>query len=73
MTLDIPAVQGVNSYSVGLPAAALTNGAKDNKLTISTEFGQVVISGNMLTGTPESSGKEIALEIGKRRQVGAPC
>lgn len=65
VTLDIPAVQGVNSYSVGLPAAALTGGTKDNKLTISTEFGQVVISGNMLTGTTESSGKEAALEIGR--------
>lgn len=73
VTLDIPAVQGVNSYSVGLPAAALTNGAKDNKLTISTEFGQVVISGNMLTGTPESSGKEIALEIGKGDKSGLPA
>lgn len=65
VTLDIPAAQGVNSYSVGLPAAALTSGTKDDKLTISTEFGQVVISGNLLTGTTESSSKEVALEIGK--------
>lgn len=63
--LDIPVAQGVNSYSVGLPAAALTNGTKDNKLTISTEFSQVVISSNLLTGTSASSSKEVALEIGK--------
>lgn len=73
VTLDIPAVQGVKSYSVGLPAAALTGGTKDNKLTISTEFGQVVISGNMLTGTPESSGKEVSLEIGKGDKSGLPA
>ncbi len=65
VTIDIPVVQGVNSYSVGLPAAALTSGTKDDKLTLSTELGKVVISGNMLTGTAESSGKEVALEIGK--------
>ncbi|MEK4045134.1 S-layer homology domain-containing protein [Paenibacillus sp. FSL H8-0048] len=73
VTLNIPAVQGVNSYSVGLPAAALTGGTKDNKLTISTEFGQVVISGNLLTGTPESSGREVALEIRKVDKAGLPA
>ncbi|WP_342476827.1 S-layer homology domain-containing protein [Paenibacillus sp. FSL H7-0350] len=73
VTLDIPAVQGVNSYSVGLPAAALTSGTKDNKLTVSTEFGQVVIPGNMLTGTPESSSKEVALEIGKGDKARLPA
>ncbi|OMF88671.1 S-layer homology domain-containing protein [Paenibacillus sp. FSL R7-0273] len=65
LTLDIPVAQGVNAYSVGLPAAALTGGAKDSKLTISTELGKVVLSGNMLTGITESSSKEVALEIGK--------
>ena len=65
VTLDIPAAQGVNSYSVGLPVAALTSGTKENKLTLTTELGKVVISGNMMTGTAESSGKEAALEIGK--------
>ncbi|MEK4324674.1 S-layer homology domain-containing protein [Paenibacillus sp. FSL R7-0312] len=73
VTLDIPAAQGVNSYSVGLPAAALTSGTKDDKLTISTEIGQVVISGNMLTGVAESSGKEVALEIGKGDKLGLPA
>ncbi|MEC0169101.1 S-layer homology domain-containing protein [Paenibacillus graminis] len=73
VTLDIPAAQGVNSYSVGLPAAALTSGTKDDKLTISTEFGQVVISGNLLTGTTESSGKEVALEIGKGDKAKLPA
>ncbi|WP_379163179.1 S-layer homology domain-containing protein [Paenibacillus sp. sgz5001063] len=65
VTLDIPVAQGVNSYSVGLPTAALTSGTKDDKLTISTVLGKVVIPGNMLTGTTESSSKEVALEIGK--------
>ncbi|MDF2936909.1 MAG: beta,4-xylanase [Paenibacillaceae bacterium] len=65
VTLDIPAAQGVNAYSIGLPAAALTSGTKENKLTLSTELGKVVISGNMFAGTAESSGKEAALEIGK--------
>lgn len=65
VTLDVPVAQGVNSYSVGLPAAALTSGTKDDQLTLSTELGKVVITGNMLTGTAESSSKEVALEIGK--------
>ncbi|MNO44111.1 Endo-1,4-beta-xylanase A precursor [compost metagenome] len=65
VTLDIPAAQGANTYSVSLPVAALTGGTKDDKLTISTEFAQVVIPGNLLTDTAESSGKEVALEIGK--------
>ncbi|MGN7764793.1 S-layer homology domain-containing protein [Paenibacillus sp. 22594] len=65
VTLDLPVSQGVNSYSVGLPTAALTSGTQDDKLTISTELGEVVISGNMLTGTTESSSKEVVLEIGK--------
>jgi GH35 family endo-1,4-beta-xylanase len=65
VTLDIPAAQGANAYSVGLPAAALTSGTKENKLTLSTELGKVVISGNMLAGTAASSGKEAAVEIGK--------
>ncbi|WP_341346582.1 S-layer homology domain-containing protein [Paenibacillus sp. FSL H3-0469] len=73
VTLDIPAVQGATTYSVSLPAAALTGGTKEDKLTISTEFGQVVISGNLLTGTPESSGKEVALEIGKGDKSGLPA
>ena len=73
VTIDIPVVQGVNSYSVGLPATALTSGTKDDKLTLSTELGKVVISGNMLTGTAESSGKEVALEIGKSDKSKLPA
>ncbi len=65
VTIDIPVVQGVDSYSVGLPVAALTSGTKDDKLILSTELGKVVISGNMLTGTAESSGEEAVLKIGK--------
>jgi GH35 family endo-1,4-beta-xylanase len=65
VTIDIPVAQGVNSYSVGLPAAALTSGTKEDKLTLSTELGKVVITGNLLTGTAESNSKEVALEIGK--------
>ncbi|WP_342564237.1 S-layer homology domain-containing protein [Paenibacillus sp. FSL R7-0345] len=73
VTLDIPVAQGVNAYSVGLPAEALTSGTKDDKLTISTEFGLVVISGNMLAGTAESSGKEVALELGKGDKAKLPA
>ncbi|MFP4979356.1 S-layer homology domain-containing protein, partial [Paenibacillus sp. CN-4] len=73
VTLDIPAAQGVNLYSISLPAAALTSGTKDDKLTVSTEFGQVVISGNMLAGTTESNGKEVALEIGKSDKSKLPA
>ncbi len=72
VTIDIPPVQGVNSYSVGLPAAALTSGTKDDKLTISTEFGKVVISGNMLTDTAESYGKEVVLRIEKGDKAKLP-
>lgn len=64
VTLDIPAAQGANVYSVGLPVAALTSGTKENKLTLSTELGKIVISGNMLAGTAASSNKEAGLEIG---------
>ncbi|WP_438448073.1 S-layer homology domain-containing protein [Gorillibacterium sp. sgz5001074] len=64
VTLDIPVAQGVKSYSVGLPAAVLTSGTKDDKLTLSTEMAKVVLSGTMLTGTAESSSKEVALGIG---------
>lgn len=65
VTLDIPAAQGVKAYSVGLPAAALTSGAKESKLTLSTEWGKLEIPGSLLTGTAASSGKEVALKIGK--------
>lgn len=65
VVMDIPVAQGVNSYSVGLPAEALISGTKDDKLTLSTEWGKVVLSGNMLTGTTESSSKEVTLDIGK--------
>ncbi|WP_145052977.1 S-layer homology domain-containing protein [Paenibacillus xylanexedens] len=63
-TIDIPVAQGVNAYEVGLPAVALTGGTKDDKLTLSTELGDVIISGNMLTGIAESS-KEVTLKITK--------
>ncbi|WP_054750023.1 endo-1,4-beta-xylanase [Ruminiclostridium josui] len=72
VTIDIPAVQGVNSYSVGLPTAVLTSGTKDDKLTLSTELGKIVISGDMLTGTAESSSKEVTLEIGKSDKSNLP-
>ncbi len=65
VTLEIPAAQGVKAYAVGLPAAALTSGTKEHKLTLSTELGKVVIPGNLLAGTAASSGKEVALKIGK--------
>ncbi|MFM9327320.1 cadherin-like beta sandwich domain-containing protein [Paenibacillus mesotrionivorans] len=65
VTLEIPAAQGVNAYAVGLPAAALISGTKEHKLTLSTELGKVVIPGNLLAGTTASSGKEVALKIGK--------
>ena len=62
--IDVPVEHGVNSYTVGLPAAALTNGTKNEKLTISTELGAFVLMGNMLTGITEGS-KGVTLEIAK--------
>lgn len=64
-TIDIPMEQGVNSYAVSLPVAALISGTKEDKLTLSTELGKVVITGNMLSGVVESTSKEVLLEMEK--------
>ena len=63
--VNVPAIAGVNSYTLGLPAASLSDAERAGTLTFATETGSITIPNNMLAGLAEAAGKQAAVTIGQ--------
>jgi hypothetical protein len=72
-TIVVPEVAGANSYSVGIPEASLSGGKGDEKLTVSTKYGNITIPDNMLAGISGISGKEAGINIGQGNKADLPA
>jgi len=68
----VPSIPGVNSYTVGIPAASLSGSPGGGTLTFSTEAGNITIPGNMLTGIPGTEGKKAGITISQGDKSGLP-
>lgn len=65
VTVEVQKVEGAKSYTAVLPAAILNTDRDDRKVELKTEFGTVIIPGNMLENAGLASTKAVELNIGK--------
>lgn len=63
--ITVPPIPGVNSYTLGIPAASLSGSQGNGALAFKTEKGSITITENMLSGMQGTSGKEAGIEIGE--------
>ena len=63
--ISIPAIQGVGSYTLGLPAGALSQEQGKGALTLETQLGSITLAANMLAGMEQAQGKAAAITIGE--------
>ena len=61
--IRIPAIDGVNSYTLGVPAGTLSQGPEKGALTLETRLGSITLAANMLTGMEQAQGKAAAITI----------
>lgn len=71
VTIKLPTIPGVTSYSVGLPVATLkTPGG--GALTFSTDTGSMTLPADMLSGVQGAEGKKAEITIGLGTLTGLP-
>lgn len=63
-TIHVPSITGVSSYTLDMPASALTGG-QNGALTFATELGRITISDSMLAGIAGNGGEDAAITIGE--------
>lgn len=63
--IKMPAIRGVNNYSVKIPTASLTGSEHESTITFSTASGSFTIPDNMLTGISGINGKQAVITIGE--------
>lgn len=63
--LSIPAVPGVEGYTLELPASALAGPNTGTAITIATELGRIRIPAGMLAGMENIEGKTVGITLGK--------
>ncbi len=63
--ITVPAVPGVNNYTLGIPGSVLSGTSGENILTFSTEAGSITIPDDMLSGTEMEAKDDIEITIGK--------
>jgi len=71
--LSIPAIPGVNSYTLGIPASSLSGSQGEGSLTFSTAAGSITIPSDMLAGIPGTEGKKAGITIGQRDKSSLPA
>jgi hypothetical protein len=71
--INVPAIAGATTYSVGLPITALSGAQGGGTITVSTNTGKITIPGNMLTGASGISGKEAGIAIGQGNKAVLPA
>ncbi|MCL6479594.1 MAG: S-layer homology domain-containing protein, partial [Peptococcaceae bacterium] len=70
--LTVPSISGVNSYTVGIPAASLSGSQGEGALTFSTGAGSITIPSGMLAGIPETEGKKAGITIARGDRTSLP-
>lgn len=70
--ITVPSITGVNTYTLGIPAASLSNSRGEGALTFSTETGSITIPDNMLSGISGVEGKKAGITIGQGDKSGLP-
>lgn len=63
--ITVPSIPGVNSYTMGIPAASLSGSQGEDVLTFSTGTGSITIPAHMLTGMTGTEGKKAGITIGQ--------
>ena len=63
--ITMPAIPGVSSYTLEVPAASLEGTPADGCLNLQTPAGGITIPGNMLDGLPGTEGKKAGITIGQ--------
>lgn len=61
--ITVPAIPGVNSYTLGIPATFLSVSPGKDMLVFATPQGSVTIPKDMLTGMPGTEGKQAGISI----------
>ncbi|ABZ82764.1 multidomain protein with s-layer homology region, ig motif, i-set domain, pkd domain [Heliomicrobium modesticaldum Ice1] len=70
--LTVPSIPGVNSYTVGIPAASLSGSQGECVLTFSTGAGSVTLPSGMLAGIPGTEESSAGITIGQGDKSGLP-
>jgi len=70
--ITVPAVSGVSSYTLNLPADSLSGSQGESTLTFSTVAGSINIPPDMLTGASGISGNKAEISIGQADKAGLP-
>jgi len=70
--LTVPSIPGVNSYTVGIPAASLSDSQGEGVLTFSTGAGSVTLPSGMLAGIPGTEESSAGITIGQGDKSGLP-
>ena len=70
--LTVPSIPGVNSYTLGIPAASLSGSQGEDLLTFSTSVGSVTIPSGMLAGMAGTEGSSAGITIAQGDKSGLP-
>jgi uncharacterized repeat protein (TIGR02543 family) len=70
--ITVPSIPGVNSYTLGIPAASLSGSQGEGTLTFSTGSGSIIIPAGMLAGIPGTEGKKAGITIAQGDKSGLP-
>ena len=62
--ISLPAITGVNTYTLEFPASTLSGTEPGKTLTLSTDAGTISIPDNMLSGTSGAEDKKVGISIG---------
>ncbi|MEW5922131.1 MAG: immunoglobulin domain-containing protein [Bacillota bacterium] len=71
--LNVPSIPGVNSYTLGMPAASLSDSQGEGALTFSTGAGSITIPAGMLAGIAGTEGSSAGITIAKGDKSGLPA
>jgi uncharacterized repeat protein (TIGR02543 family) len=70
--LTVPSIPGVNSYTLGIPAASLSGSQGEDLLTFSTSVGSVTIPSGMLAEMVGTEGSSAGITIAQGDKSGLP-
>ncbi|WP_214658725.1 leucine-rich repeat protein [Candidatus Formimonas warabiya] len=72
LSITIPAIPDVNSYTLGIPADYLSSTGGEGTLTFHTDAGSMTLPSNMLTGVSGAGGNKAEITISEGDKSGLP-
>ncbi|HYE81479.1 MAG TPA: Ig-like domain-containing protein [Clostridia bacterium] len=70
ISIEMPEIQGTNSYVLQLPAVELFSDNAGRKIEMISEAGTIILPGNMLKGTELEKTGNVGISIGKADKTG---